>query len=498
MIHATAFKNRRRGAPRRDPLESKTVSGKLGDRDDDDDDFEISESHHHRFKQYRNDDDIRHVDMLDGDTGRSFDSVLGASEQGDIDNENSHGENENEQIRTKTHNGNNNNNTNPNDNTSNHNHNHIHNKDENRNDTNTQTEGNYITNKDISEASILYNTDASQATDNNDGIQILLEKTRNGNINLNSNSNDNDNEDNNNDTIQNNHSSNNTIMNIQEQININIRKNSNNSNNNNNNNRHSHNHNHIDGGGGVIDEEVEIPSALTSPVIESNIGRNRNNGDDDDGFNINDNININTGHGHMRLHSQSPGQQQQIQVASTELISLSSGISNKNSWKNINNNCNTSEIVYGNNTIYDYNDDGDVDGDGDFDYESMGGEINNENFDNDDRHGGKKLNDKCYDCVCAMTHVYNILWFIPILNPVGSFRNGWNVIVSTILLYTCIEIPFTLAFDITLSLDHWTGVFAFCSDLFLLSDIIINFRTSYFDNYDSLRLVTDPQKIAKR
>ena len=120
----------------------------------------------------------------------------------------------------------------------------------------------------------------------------------------------------------------------------------------------------------------------------------------------------------------------------------------------------------------------------DFDCELMSDENNNENF--------------YTKCVWAIAHAYNILWFIPILNPVGSFRIGWNVIVSTILLCSCIEIAFTLAFDISLSLDHWTGVFALCCDVFLLTDTIINFRVSYFDRYDRLRLVTDPQNIAKR
>ena len=87
---------------------------------------------------------------------------------------------------------------------------------------------------------------------------------------------------------------------------------------------------------------------------------------------------------------------------------------------------------------------------------------------------------------------------IPIMNPMGTFRSIWNVIVTIVILYTCIEIPYTIAFDITLSLQETTGRLALASDMLLLTDIIINFRTAYFDNYDNLHLVTNPKKIAKR
>ena len=85
-----------------------------------------------------------------------------------------------------------------------------------------------------------------------------------------------------------------------------------------------------------------------------------------------------------------------------------------------------------------------------------------------------------------------------IMNPMGTFRNFWNFIVTFLLLYTCLEIPYTLAFNINLTLNHWSGILAFSIDISLLVDIIINFRTAYFDNYDSLVLITDPKKIAKK
>ena len=92
-----------------------------------------------------------------------------------------------------------------------------------------------------------------------------------------------------------------------------------------------------------------------------------------------------------------------------------------------------------------------------------------------------------------------MIWCIPIMNPVSLFRIVWNVTVVFILIYSCISIPMTLAFDIKLSLNHWIGIFGFCCDLFLLFDIILNFRTSYVDNHEKDGfIVTDPNKIANR
>ncbi len=70
--------------------------------------------------------------------------------------------------------------------------------------------------------------------------------------------------------------------------------------------------------------------------------------------------------------------------------------------------------------------------------------------------------------------------------------------VMIALIYTCLEIPFTLGFGLTLSLDDTMGKIAFSIDLFLLCDVIVNFRTAFFDEYDSLLIITDGWEIAKR
>ena len=93
----------------------------------------------------------------------------------------------------------------------------------------------------------------------------------------------------------------------------------------------------------------------------------------------------------------------------------------------------------------------------------------------------------CYDNMC-------------VLNPVGKCRIFWDLFVAILLVYTCIEIPFTLAFNIelTLEIDDWVGITAFIIDILLLLDIFINCSTAYFDDYDGLYLITSPCEICKR
>lgn len=98
-------------------------------------------------------------------------------------------------------------------------------------------------------------------------------------------------------------------------------------------------------------------------------------------------------------------------------------------------------------------------------------------------------------CIERMKEFYDE---IPILNPIGNVRIGWDLFVTVLLLYTCLEIPFTLAFEITLTLNDWAGDLAFIIDILLLFDICLNFRTAYFDDYDQMYLITSPKQIAKR
>ena len=87
---------------------------------------------------------------------------------------------------------------------------------------------------------------------------------------------------------------------------------------------------------------------------------------------------------------------------------------------------------------------------------------------------------------------------ICILNPVGKCRIIWDLFVGILLLYTCIEIPFTLAFSIELALDAWVGIVALSVDILLLTDILLNFFTAYFDDDDHLYLNTSKCDIFMR
>eukprot|EP01083_Nonionella_stella_P131742 400458_1 len=80
----------------------------------------------------------------------------------------------------------------------------------------------------------------------------------------------------------------------------------------------------------------------------------------------------------------------------------------------------------------------------------------------------------------------------PLLNPYGWFRIIWNALIMSMLLYSLIDVPYTLAFDI-----HYLGWHELVIDIIFLTDIVLTFRTATFDEYDELKLETDPKIIAK-
>lgn len=85
-----------------------------------------------------------------------------------------------------------------------------------------------------------------------------------------------------------------------------------------------------------------------------------------------------------------------------------------------------------------------------------------------------------------------------IIHPMGLFRYVWDLFVLFLIIYSCIEVPVILAWDLKLKLSDGNGVIAFLIDIFLLIDIIFNFRTAHLDQYDKLRLIINPKRIAKR
>eukprot|EP01083_Nonionella_stella_P129893 394146_1 len=87
---------------------------------------------------------------------------------------------------------------------------------------------------------------------------------------------------------------------------------------------------------------------------------------------------------------------------------------------------------------------------------------------------------------------------LPIFHPFGPFRCFWDFLVMIMLVYTCVEVPVTLAFNVALVLKSVSGVISFTIDIALLIDIVIAFRTAYFDKWDRLRLIIDECSIARR
>jgi len=92
----------------------------------------------------------------------------------------------------------------------------------------------------------------------------------------------------------------------------------------------------------------------------------------------------------------------------------------------------------------------------------------------------------------------NICEHIPIIHPFGQFRSGWDGIVLLTLIYTAFEVPYTLTFGVILSVHEASGLIALAIDIFLLIDLVLNFRTAYVDRYDHLHIITSPKAIAKR
>eukprot|EP01084_Bolivina_argentea_P127349 225237_1 len=87
---------------------------------------------------------------------------------------------------------------------------------------------------------------------------------------------------------------------------------------------------------------------------------------------------------------------------------------------------------------------------------------------------------------------------LPLFHPYGPIRLCWDAFIMLALIYTAVEIPLTLAFEIKLSLTNKLGIMAFCIDIVLLIDICVNFRTQYYDKWDRLLLHTNPYDIAKK
>lgn len=85
------------------------------------------------------------------------------------------------------------------------------------------------------------------------------------------------------------------------------------------------------------------------------------------------------------------------------------------------------------------------------------------------------------------------LRFIPIIDPRGIMRKCWDVCLMLVMLFNLIEAPIRLCFE--MEPGDTLVTIATVADAFLICDIIINFRTGY---YQDAVLEVDPLLIATR
>ena len=82
-----------------------------------------------------------------------------------------------------------------------------------------------------------------------------------------------------------------------------------------------------------------------------------------------------------------------------------------------------------------------------------------------------------------------------LIYPEDSFKElFWDVLLSLILLLTCILTPFTLAFSDQVSEIEWYVALEWTIDALFLIDIFINFNTAYYR--DDFEMETDRRVIA--
>ena len=96
------------------------------------------------------------------------------------------------------------------------------------------------------------------------------------------------------------------------------------------------------------------------------------------------------------------------------------------------------------------------------------------------------------------------LWWLKLpvigrkIHPYGPFHLWWRFCLIPMLVLVCLGWPFVIAFEFELLLKYWQGALAFIFDLFLLSDLFMNFFVAFYDPNDHLRLITDFTKIKHR
>ena len=66
-----------------------------------------------------------------------------------------------------------------------------------------------------------------------------------------------------------------------------------------------------------------------------------------------------------------------------------------------------------------------------------------------------------------------------ILYPNDSFAFVWDLVISLVLITTCILTPLNFAFSKEFQDHHVNSIITICVDVFFFFDIIINFSLAY-------------------
>lgn len=69
------------------------------------------------------------------------------------------------------------------------------------------------------------------------------------------------------------------------------------------------------------------------------------------------------------------------------------------------------------------------------------------------------------------------LVFWSMIDPMGSFRVRWDVMILLLLLYVMVTAPFTMSFDLSYSWTQPLGIVDITIDAIFVVDIYLNFRT---------------------
>lgn len=83
-----------------------------------------------------------------------------------------------------------------------------------------------------------------------------------------------------------------------------------------------------------------------------------------------------------------------------------------------------------------------------------------------------------------------------VMHPECRFRQIWDAMQVFLLMYVAITVPFRFCFNIQLEVLSGEWLFELFSDIYFISDIVINFRTGYLS--DEHQLIMEPKHIKLR